>query len=260
MDAHTDTSNRYNIAYRDERGKGHEAPLSAVSRLPFHLYHPIRKPRSRPTQKHLSGYYWFSSSGVLVPYESGLEMTALMRLDFDRGVAAVSGQPFRLEYPYEKSPGKSMRRFHVPDIFVRYRGGESAVVNVKRKQAANKPDHLRAASAMRDACNVAGWGYSEMYEPKEPYYSNLSFLAAYRRPPLDPHYDRYAVSLVDLCAEAPRPVGQLLNEMSAVGPPAVVKPALFHLLWHGVLVAPMEAEPLSSYTFISLPEMGESAV
>lgn len=256
MDAHTDS--RFTLSYRDERGREHETHLSTDSkRLPFYLYPPIRKPRSRPTQGHLSGRYWFASSGTLVPCESGLEMTALMRLDFDREVAAASGQPFRLEYPHENPPGrKPVRRVHVPDIFVRYRDGESAVVNVKRKRAAGKRDHLRAAKAMREACSVAGWRYFEMYEPEEPFFSNLSFLAAYRRPPLDPRYHEYAGALIDLCAESARPIGALLADAATLGPPAMVKPVLFHLLWRRVLETPLEAEPLSRYAFVSLAEPG----
>ena len=253
MDAHTDS--RFTLSYRDERGKEHETPLSAAARLPFFLYPPIRKPRSRPTQGHLSGYYWFSSSGTLVPCESGLEMTALMRLDFSGEVASASGQPFRLEYPYEKSPGKFVRRFHVPDFFVRRRDGEDFVVNVKRKLAAGKPDHLRAAKAMRGACGVAGWGYEEMYEPEEIFFSNLAFLAGYRRPPLDPMFDRYAAALIDLCAESSRPIGGLLADAATVGPPAMLKPALFHLLWRRVLETPLRDEPLSRYAFVSLSSL-----
>ncbi len=51
--------------------------LSEAAGLPFHEYLPVRKPAAYRKQRHLPGYYYFSTTQRHILYESRLEMSVL---------------------------------------------------------------------------------------------------------------------------------------------------------------------------------------
>lgn len=237
----------YLIGCKDENGERREHSLTGAAGLPFHNYHPVRETPSYRGQRHLPGLYWFASTGTHVLYESRLELSVLTLLDFDPEIAKVAAQPFRLSY----SEGRK-RRNHVPDYFAKLYDGRERVVDVKRAEQARKPEVRKVFAATREACRIAGWEYVVSTEPQEPFLSNVRWLAGFRRRPMFAGFQETAEALVEACSDAPRPVSNLVHE---VANPALSRPALFHLLWRGVLIAPLH-ERMSHQTLVELPDKG----
>ena len=59
----------YEVFFIDADKNGHRCKLSEAAGLPFHEYLPVRKPAAYKKQRHLPGYYFFSTTGKHVLYE-----------------------------------------------------------------------------------------------------------------------------------------------------------------------------------------------
>jgi len=57
---------------------------------------PVREFRWYRGRRHYSGWYWSSTMGRLVAYESRLELARVMLADQDRDVVGIAAQPFWL--------------------------------------------------------------------------------------------------------------------------------------------------------------------
>ncbi len=158
----------WEVFFIDAEKNGHRCDLSEAAGLPFHEYLPVRKPAVYKKQRHLPGYYFFSTTGRHVLYESRLEMSVLMTLDFDPQVVGVSAQPFRLLYRRDKKD-----RSHVPDYFAKLSDGRELVIDVKTGFAAARPKNKQVFGITADACSKAGWTHKVDTGPEDPFLSNL---------------------------------------------------------------------------------------
>jgi hypothetical protein len=205
-------------------------PLEALARYGPGELAPVRIPPAYKGSRHLPGLFWMSQLGRLVSYESRLEMVILKRLDFERDLENVLPQPFMLHFSFEGEP-----RTQVPDYLAWYRGRPPLLVNVKPRQYVDRESNRRAFAACKAACEQLGWSYVTESEPDATLLANLQWLAGFRRPP--PDLPRYAPLLMDRLG-APMKIEELLAD---AGPPALVRPVLFHLLWTRLLsFAPYE--------------------
>jgi hypothetical protein len=185
----------------------------------------VRLPTAYKGQRHLPGYLWMSRMNTLVAYESRLEMTTLLQLDFNKAVAHVVSQPFVLHYENE---AKIYR--HTPDFFVRYHNGDGEVINVKPRQFIQKEKNVRAFKACQDAAVEMGCAYSTRSELETIYLANLGWLAGYRRPPAGlANYVEPIVNAIDGRVA----IQTVLARVEAIT--ALTRPVLFHLLWTGWL-------------------------
>lgn len=239
----------YEVFFVDTEKNGHRCKLSEAAGLPFHEYLPVRKPAAYKKQRHLPGYYFFSTTGRHVLYESRLEMSVLMTLDFDPQVVGVSAQPFRLLWREDRKD-----RSHVPDFFAKLSDGRELVVDVKMGSAAARPKNQRVFEITADACSKVGWSHKVDTGPEEPFLSNLKWLAGFRREPATSDFDRCAREIIDLCSEKPRTITYLVHH---VGHATSVRPILFHLLWKGIVETSLAAH-LSDCSVISLPDRERS--
>ena len=214
------------------------APLRQVALLEVERFDPIRRPRPYKGQKHLPGVYWFASSASHVPYESLLELSALIRLDFDPEVEAVSAQPFWVHFPFESRAG-----MHAPDFFAALGDGRGRLVDVSPMSETTKPKRARAFKLTRRACRALGWEYEVMTEPDATVMTNLRALAGFRREP--GQFSEFAAPLLERIQ-----TGVTIGELSsAIGPPERVRPVLFHLLWRGELAVDL-TRPLRETTVV----------
>jgi hypothetical protein len=71
-----------------------EIPLEAARACDVKAATPWRTFRSHRSQRHYSGWYWSSTTGGHVVYESRLELARLLLADADRDVVAIAAQPF----------------------------------------------------------------------------------------------------------------------------------------------------------------------
>lgn len=229
------------ITYKSGEGQvfTRHKPSQFVARALIDDIQAVRLPTAYKEQRHLPGYEWMSRMNALVAYESRLEMTILLQLDFNKTVAHVVSQPFVLHYQC----GSTIHR-HTPDFFVRYIDDNGEVINVKPRQFVQKPKNVSAFEACRSAAIEMGCAYSTRSELDATYLSNLNWLSGYRRPP--PGLADYGELIIN-AVDGPTPLQAVLSGVK--GMPALTRPVLFHLLWTSCLETELYA-PLSSQSLV----------
>ena len=234
----------FRIAYKDGQGTLHEKnELSRVYKLPTWDIVQVREFTSYSGQKHMPGLFWMSRMGQLVGYESRLEMFVLMQLDFNPAVTKVVSQPFTLHCQLKGKPFK-----HTPDYLTLEDTGKATVIDAKPRAEVDKLDNRRAFAATEGVCAEIGWHYSVQSEADPTFLANLKWLTGYRKRP--PFADSYADDLIKVCQGSPLPLKALVEK---VGPPYLVRPVLFHLLWRRLLSADMYM-PFTDETVVDLPK------
>lgn len=179
-----------------------------------------REPKARRKQKHIPGLFWVSQLDEHVWYESRLEMFILKQLDFTKKIIDILPQPFALHY----REGDKLR-LHIPDFLVWLEGNRRLLINVKPKTQLWKPLSLRSFKACVELSTTLGWDYATLSEPEPIFLANLNWLAGYRRIP--ENFSTFASVIVEK-ATLRQTVQQLLADL---GPQALVRPVLFHLMW-----------------------------
>jgi hypothetical protein len=186
---------------------------------------PAREFRWFRGRRHYSGWYFSSTVGGLVAYESRLELARIQLADFDPDVVGIAAQPFQLT-----GREGTVRRRHVPDLLLRRSDGAVVVVDVK---PADRVDDPVVRAVFDWTARVVGWrGWRfEVWSGADPVLlANVSFLAGYRRPQV------IEQSLVETVLEAAARQGTIGGAERAVGAPvARVRPVILHLLWTGRL-------------------------
>ena len=162
-----------------------------------------------------------------------------MLLDFDPDVVAVSSQPFCLMWA-----NQLRARRHVPDLFVRLADGSAVVIDVRPDELIGADDAEVFAATQR-ACAAVGWGYRRVGAVDAVLAANVRWLSGFR-------HRRFGNALVG--SELARCVAAgpvTVTDLVAFGGDRVaVLPALYHLLWRGVLGADLAAASLSGRTVV----------
>ena len=198
---------------------------------------PVRNFPSFRGQRNFPGLWWFATTGAHVGHESWVERDQLMALDADPDVVGVLSQPFWIHW-------RDGTR-HAPDYFVRRRDGSVVVVDVREDDRISDADRDvfdRSAAT----CAMVGWDYLRVGSLDPVLRANLRWLSGYRHPRV------LKIGLADQLAEVFARVRPLMAGVHAVGTPLVVLPVLFHLLWHGRLVADLQGAALGDDTAIGL--------
>ena len=203
----------------------------------------IRKIKVYKGQKHMPGHLYMTKTDSLIAYESRLEMFVLMQLDFNPATVFVVSQPSILHVADGEDGFE-----HFPDFLVVSAAEEVTVVDVKPKELTDTAKNARNFKATAAACELAGWNYAVQSEPDRLFIESLQWLAGYRRHL--PTVDVYAEKLIEACEEKPLPLQELVSK---VGPSALVRPVLFHLLWHRLLEVDMHAQ-LNNESPVDLPK------
>lgn len=159
---------------------------AALGDIPVERTQPLREFFAWKHKRNYEGYWFSTTVGTHVPFESLLERQFLLSADFDPSITAISAQPLGLLWPAgtttETPEGRTRTlRSHVPDFFCRHAGGDATLVDVRRPDAADDPHfHLTA-----ELCAEIGWGYTVFTGLESPTSETLDWLAGYRM-------DRYA--------------------------------------------------------------------
>ncbi|YCN58180.1 TnsA-like heteromeric transposase endonuclease subunit [Rhodococcus erythropolis] len=124
-----------------------ESPLSGVSVDEIAAARPIRALSWYSGQRSFPGWYWSSTVGAHVPYDSRLELARLLLADFDCSVEIIVAQPFQLV----GAIGCKVCR-HVPDFLLVRRDRTVTVVNVKTEMALEKQEYEEHSSGLRKFC------------------------------------------------------------------------------------------------------------
>ena len=225
-------------------GQRHQIPLYRCATVAFELdCDPVRNFPSFRGQRNFPGWWWFATTGEHVGHESWLERDQLMLLDASPRVVGVASQPFRFHW----SDGTK----HVPDFFARYADGSAVVVDVRLDDQIG-PDDARTFAKSEITCGEIGWEYRRVGSVDPVLLANMRWLSGYRHPRV--LRAGIATELIAVFSAA-RP---LLRGVREVGDPIHVLPVLYHLLWHGRLVADVGTEPLSETTMIAAARVVES--
>ena len=140
----------------------------------FERCSPVRQFPSWRGKRNYSGSYWSSTNGAHVGFESFYERTALMELDREASVIAISSQPMWITWPRGSEP-----RWHAPDFFVRHSNGEGEVVDVRPDKRIDDAA-ARSFEATRGLCVQAGFRYRVMSDLDQVLDQNLRLLLRYR--------------------------------------------------------------------------------
>lgn len=105
-------------------------------------------------------------------YESWLERSALIGLDFDVRVVGIASQPFWLVW----FDGRRVRR-HAPDYFAWLADGSGMVVDVRADDRVEVKD---AEAFAATACAEVGWVFRRVGAASPVREANLLWLAGYR--------------------------------------------------------------------------------
>src|SRR5271165_5269588 len=100
----------FELGFIDGGGAERRAPLAACAEVRFEDGMPVRRFRWSRGQRHLPGFWWSSTTGTHLGYESWLERDHVMLLDFDPETVAIAVQPFWLSW----TDARGERRRHGP--------------------------------------------------------------------------------------------------------------------------------------------------
>lgn len=214
------------------------SPLAECSTVRFECDgSPVRGFASFRGQSNFPGLWWFSTTREHVGYESWLERDHLMVFDADSTVVGVLSQPFWFHW-------RDGRR-HAPDYFVRLADGSAVVVDVRADDRISDED-AELFSRSHDACSLVGWEYRRVGALDPVTAANLRWLSGYRHPrTLRPG----VAAALESAFGCGRP---LMDGARAVGNAIMVLPGLFHMLWHGRLVADLASGVLDEHTMVGL--------
>jgi hypothetical protein len=198
--------------------------LSRVADLELEDIEPIRKPQFYEGQSYKPGWWWSSTDGGLVPYESINERVALITLDHDPDVTWIVAQPLRLHF--------EDRSVHVPDFLTRTSAGDLRLVDVTTAwRLENRAETRASFEATHLVCEELGWEYVVVLDADfdRQFAVNLLYLANFKPPP-GPAAS-YAKALLEAASD-PIELGELVEQ---IGPRSLIWPLAMHLLWHGLL-------------------------
>lgn len=229
------------IVFRDHQRRERECSFHSARALDPDRLTPFRKQASRRNAQNTWGHYFFSKTKKHVIFESRLECSNLILLDFDPDFVTILGQPFQIWM--DGHP-------HVPDFLARIRDGSQHLFDVKPAEEAAKEKHQAVFSRTRKVCERIGWEYTVLHEPPNPtLFENVRWLAGYRNAPqADPALHAGILNAVG----TGRTVAELVDALGES--PALVRPLIFHLLWRHELDADLAKELLDQGTVLRLPE------
>jgi hypothetical protein len=236
---------RVRLRYRRADGEFADTTLERVVVDDVVAGLPVREFRWYKGRRHYSGWYWSSTMGRLVAYESRLELARVMLADQDRDVVGIAAQPF-----WVTGSDGGHRRQHVPDFLLVDGAGGVTVVDVKAPAKLTDPAVMAVFAWMREVAGWRGWGFEAWSGADRRLLDNVGFLAGYRRPAV------IAAELIPAVLAAARgqsSIGAIERALSGEHPAALIRPVVLHLVWRGRLEADL-ASSLSAATVVRLRE------
>ena len=233
------------VVFVDEAGAKQSGALEVLWSTGFEHVWPVRSFGSFRGQRSFQGSWWFATTGEHVGFESWVERDAVMLLDFDPDVVAVSSQPFCLTWA-----GQPGARRHVPDFFARLADGSAVVIDVRPDELVGADD-AEVFAATRRVCAAVGWGYRRVGVAGAVLAANVRWLSGFRHRRCG--NAQAGSELMRRVAAGPVTVTDLVG---LAGDRLAVLPALYHLLWCGVLTADLTVAPLSGRTVVRAGRSG----
>jgi hypothetical protein len=229
------------VSFKDRSASTSTVELALADARVLSQSVPWRVFRWRHGQAHYSGWYWASTTGSHVVYESRLELARLLLADFDPGVVAIAAQPFCISV----QDGGRVRR-HVPDFLLVDADCSVTVVNVKPVGQVEVPKVAEALTWAGKLFADKGWRHEVWSGTDAVVLSNVRFLAAYRRAD---RVDAHVVAAIEQETTGVTNIGEVEARFANRFSVDACRPALLHLIWRGVLRARLDAS-LSASTVL----------
>jgi hypothetical protein len=231
------------VRYRRADGEFAETTLDRL--VPDEVINglPVREFCWYEGRRHYSGWYWSSTMGRHIAYESRLELARIMLADFDPAVSGLAAQPFELT----GRDGGAGRR-HVPDLLLVTSDGAVTVVDVKARARLQDPKVRAQFAWTRRLARCRGWGFEAWSGADRQLLDNVRFLAGYRRCLVIE--ERLLPAVLEIAREQPS-IGSVEQVLAGQYPIQLVRPAVLHLLWTGRLRADL-LRPLGAGTVVQL--------
>lgn len=211
---------RFFVEFAEAGGRRRREPLEACVTARFEDALPVRSFHWAKGASHFPGWWWSSTTGEHVGFESWLERDHVMAMDFDPDITGIASQPFWLHWRDDDGRG----RRHAPDFFARRADGSGLVVDVRPDDRI--PARDAAVFGMTAlACERAGWEFRRAGAIDPVVRANIRWLSRYR------HRRCRAEPAAGELLEAFACGMPLLAGVSRVGDPVAVLPAAYHLLW-----------------------------
>ena len=185
------------------------------------LLEPIRKPYVSYKSKNMPGKWFSPIAGRHVQYDSLLERSCLLQLEFEGCFSDLVEQPFRLRFKVG-----DQSRSHVPDFLLRKHSGSLTLVDVKPAARAIEPHFVEQFERTADFCRQEGIEYRVMSEADPQLLENLRWLCGYRDVPLDHSID--FTRMWTMLEEGPRSFAELIESGEVE---CLARPVLFGGLW-----------------------------
>lgn len=208
-------------------GRETQVDFREASRVAFETCSPVRLFSSWRGKRNYSGSYWSSKNQGHVGFESLYERTALMVLDREPSVVAISSQPMWIFWPTGSAPTS-----HAPDFFIRHDNGDGEIIDVRPHE---RVDETATASfeATRLLCEPQGFRYRVMSDLDQILDQNLRFLSRYRTQAWQP-------ALVDLVRvektlDRPMSIRTLLVLVATKDQESTTLGWIYWLIWVGRL-------------------------
>ncbi len=205
-----------------------DSPLQNMDSLhnlpPIERLRWVRREWSSRKQNHLPLMFYFSSLNQFVHCESYLESRILLDLDFQAETNHIVEQPFILHYN---------KKSHIPDFVIR-RNKQITLLNVKAKKYLEKPDNIIDFELAEAAAHQLGWRYETRSELSPQYLQNIAWLAGFKAVPFQ--FDEIAPEILEFLQQPTT----LLEVLKVFKKDFVIKPIIFHQLWHRQLKTDLE--------------------
>jgi hypothetical protein len=117
-------------------------------------------------------------------------------------------------------------REHTPDFFVRSFSGAAVVMDVRPQDLIDATDRENF-DVTAELCQILGWEYRQVGEPRNPWIANVRWLAGYRDERACTESIAEIVRAIG-AASGPRTIGDVADE---AGEPIALLPTIFHLMW-----------------------------
>lgn len=226
------------LAWTDASGEPRSAPVNkGATKLNLHTAQVSRQPVKYQHRRHYEGYYWFSQTGKLVWYESMVEYTALMWLDYQQSIQSIAAQPMCIFF----SDGSR----HYPDFFAVHADGSQVLYDVRPLARIDESAALQFEKTKK-VCAKAGWRYEVLTGVDQVARHNLEWMAAYRHQRCSPD-DVLSERVLEFLSDA-RPLSEVLRLLD-LKTPARCLPQLYHMMWNRHICFDI-TQPLSLATLI----------
>ena len=227
------------VSFRDATGRVSTGELMTADPVAMADGLPWRVFRSRHGQAHYSGWYWSTTTGGHVVYESRLELARLLLADLEPRVTAIAAQPFCVT---ARVGGRTRR--HVPDFLLIDAAGLVTIVNVKPAEQMAVAKVAAALAWAGEVFTARGWRHEIWSGTCAVLLANVRFLAGYRHPD---RIDPAAVAAIGDRVTDGAGIGEVEGSLTDRFPAEVSRPAILHLVWRGVFRADL-SQLLSSAT------------